>query len=85
MNISAIKIETILAERRMTKTDLSKLCGISRQNISTIMKRGTCSPLSVGKLADGLGVNVMDILLVDSQAVASHSGNISASGVRPTA
>lgn len=62
MNISSIKIETMLAERGMTRTTLSELSGISRQNISTIIRRGTCEPKTAGKLAAGLGVPVRDIL-----------------------
>lgn len=62
MNISANRIEAILAERRMTKATLAKICGISRQNISTIVRRGTCEPKTAGKLADGLGVPLADIL-----------------------
>ena len=61
MNINAIKIETLLAERGMTKKDLAVECGISRQNISTIVRRGTCEPKTAGKLAAGLGVLVTDI------------------------
>lgn len=62
MNISTMKIETLLAERGMTKAALSESCGISRQNISTIIRRGTCEPKTAGKLAAGLGVPVTDIL-----------------------
>lgn len=62
MDIDTIKIETMLAERGMTKTALAELSGISRQNISTIIRRGSCNPKTVGKLAAGLGVNVADIL-----------------------
>ena len=64
MNINAIKIETLLAERGMTKKDLADACGISRQNISTIVRRGTCEPKTAGKLAAGLGVLVTDIMEV---------------------
>lgn len=62
MNINAIKIETFLAERGITKAELAKRCGISRQNISTIVRRGTCEPKTAGKLAKGLGVDVLDII-----------------------
>ncbi len=62
MNISTTKIETMLAERGMTRTALAELSGISRQNISTIIRRGTCEPKTAGKLAAGLGVPVTDIL-----------------------
>lgn len=62
MTINAIKIETLLAERGMTKAALASKCGISRQNISTIVRRGTCEPKTAGKLAVGLGVPVSDII-----------------------
>lgn len=62
MNINAKRVETILAERNLTKAALAKCCGISAQNISTIVRRGTCEPKTAGKLAAGLGVSVADIL-----------------------
>ena len=62
MKISATRIETILAKRGMTKAALADNCGVSRQNISTIIRRGTCEPKTVGKLVAGLGVDVADIV-----------------------
>ena len=62
MNINVIKIEILLAERGMTKAALADSCGVSRQNVSTILRRGTCEPRTAGKLAAGLGVDVADIL-----------------------
>lgn len=61
MKINTPFIEIQLAEQGMTKTDLAQKCGISRQNISTIIRRGTCEPKTAGKLASGLGVSVVDI------------------------
>lgn len=62
MKISAQRIDTILADRGMTKVALAESSGISRQNISTIIRRGTCEPRTAGKLASGLGVPLSDIL-----------------------
>lgn len=62
MTINATKIETLLAKRCMTKAELARKCGISRQNISTIVLRGTCEPKTAGKIAVGLGVQVEEIL-----------------------
>ena len=62
MNISAVKIETRLAELGLTKTALAERGGVSRQNISTIVHRGTCEPRTAGKLAKGLGVELVEIL-----------------------
>lgn len=61
MNINSVKIETLLARNGLTKADLSRKCGISRQSISTIIRRGTCEPKTAGKIAAGLGVQVEEI------------------------
>ena len=62
MTINARRIETMMAEMGLTKRGLSELCGISAQNISTIIRRGTCEPRTAGKLAAGLGVPVAEII-----------------------
>lgn len=62
MTINTQRIETILAERGLTKAALAANCGISRQSISTIIQRGTCEPKTAGKLAAGLGVPVAEII-----------------------
>lgn len=62
MTINTTKLETMLAERGLTKAAYAANCGISRQNVSTIIRRGTCEPKTVGKLARGLGVPVADII-----------------------
>lgn len=62
MTINTTKIETMLAERGTTKAAYAAACGISRQNVSTILRRGTCEPKTAGKLARGLGVPVSEII-----------------------
>ncbi len=62
MTINAQYIETRLAELGLTKKALATSCGISAQNVSTIIRRGTCTPVTAGKLAAGLGIPVADII-----------------------
>lgn len=62
MKLDVMKIVRILAEHSMTKTELAARSGVSRQQISTIMGRGTCTPKTAGKLAAGLGISVSDIM-----------------------
>lgn len=62
MTIDTMRIETMLAERGLTKKAYAANCGISRQNVSTIIRRGTCEPKTAGKLAAGLGISVADII-----------------------
>ena len=63
MEISIQRIERVLAEKGMSKTELALRCGVSRQNISVITRRGSCEPKTAGRLAAGLGVSVNDITL----------------------
>lgn len=62
MKLDINKIVQILAEQGMTKSELATKSGVSRQQISTIIGRGTCSPKTAGKLAIGLGVPVGEIM-----------------------
>lgn len=61
LKICSEKIEFLLAAQLMRKSELANLCGICRQSLSLILKRGTCEPRTAGKIAAGLGVSVSDI------------------------
>jgi len=63
MEINIAKVETMLAERGMTKAALAANSGLSRQSITTVIQRGTCEPRTAGKLAAGLGVDVSSIIV----------------------
>ena len=65
MKIDTKKVVLILAEQGLTKTALAERSGMSRQNISTILGRGTCEPATAGRLAKGLGVSVAEITKED--------------------
>lgn len=62
MNISSSRIEILLAERKMNMTKLADAAGVSRQTLSTVVRRGTCAPITAGRVAEGLGVEVTDII-----------------------
>lgn len=61
MQISAYKIQLILADVGMTQAKLAEKSGIARQNISNILQKGRCNPVTAGKIASGLGVHVSEI------------------------
>ena len=62
MKIDSIKIKLMLAEKNLTQSNLAEKCGISRQNISAMLARGTCSIANVGKLARALGASSREII-----------------------
>lgn len=62
MKLDIVKIVQILAEQGLTKSELAARSGVSRQQISTIIGRGTCTPKTAGKLAAGLGLSVGEIM-----------------------
>lgn len=62
MRISRNKIELLLAEKGLSQKMLADKSGVRRQAISAILRHQTCTPRTAGKLADGLGVPVAEIL-----------------------
>jgi len=62
MTINRLKINLLLAEQNLTKAALAERSGICRQNISAILRRGTCEPRTVWKLATALNVPMEDII-----------------------
>lgn len=62
MRIDTNKVQLLLAEKEMSKTDLAVKSGICRQNISIILGRGTCTPATAGKIAKALGVDAREIV-----------------------
>ena len=62
MKLDCLKIEMTLAENGLSKSQYAKRCKISRQNLSTILRRGSGEPVTAGKLANGRGVSVSEIV-----------------------
>lgn len=62
MKLNVFEVEKIMAENGLTRKEVAQKCRMSRQSVSTIIRRGTCLPVTAGKLAAGLGVDVIDIL-----------------------
>lgn len=61
VRLDTVAIKKAMAEKRLTSTALAKLCGMSRQNMSTIMTRGTCSHINAALIADALHMSVDEI------------------------
>jgi DNA-binding Xre family transcriptional regulator len=64
MYINTRKIRVALAEKGMTQANLSQKSGISKQNLSIILKKGRCHEITAGKIASALGIQVEQIMEV---------------------
>lgn len=62
MRISKRQIKNYMAMNGLQVKDLAKKMGTQPNNLSTILTRGTCRPETAARIADGLGVTVMDIV-----------------------
>lgn len=62
MRISRTKLELIQANQGLTALALAKKSGVSYQQISVIKARGTCLPLTLQKIADGLGCDPAELI-----------------------
>ena len=49
MTIDTAKVEILMAEQGLNQKELGERCGMPRQNISSIIRRGKAEPRTVGK------------------------------------
>lgn len=74
MIISKIMLETHLAKKCMTYSELSYKSGISRITIQKIVNgRTDARPITIGKIAKALNVNVEE--LIETEAATSNQFN----------
>lgn len=62
MRISKWSIQFYMAEKKLTVKSLADRIGMMPQNLSNIINRGSCKPITAGRIADGLDVTIMDII-----------------------
>lgn len=61
MQINSQRVACILAERQMNRAALAAASGLTRSQLTVVLKRGRARELTVGRIADGLGVSVTEI------------------------
>lgn len=66
MTIDTRKFDIALARNIMTKSELAEGAGISRQRLQSILNSKNVSPVSVGRIAAALGVDVTEIISDDN-------------------
>lgn len=64
MKLSKTKILLLMADKQMTMQKVASAYGVSRERINKIINSASVRPVTAGKLAKALGVNVTDILEV---------------------
>lgn len=62
MKISRQRVQYYMAEQRLTAKKLAEKIEMMPQNLSGILTRGSCQPVTAARIADGLGVDVADIV-----------------------
>ena len=62
MKIDEKKFKIALAEKQMSATSLAEKCSISRTRLYSLLKSNSILPKTVGKVAEGLGVPVSEII-----------------------
>ena len=58
MKLDVFAIKLIVAEREMKLVELAKKMGCSRDGLHQILRRGSCTPKTAGRLAHALDVPV---------------------------
>lgn len=63
MKLNKFKLYLLQAEQGLTGAELAKKAGMSRQTFSTVRQRGTCTPITAGKIARALGVPIEALMM----------------------
>lgn len=62
MKIRTQKILIALAEAEITKQEFAAMSGISRQSLSKILRRGSCEPITAGRIARAMNISVSELM-----------------------
>ena len=62
MKIRSGKIRNLMAEKLMTQKDIAAAASVSRATVNVTLQRGSCSIVTVGKIAKALGVDPAEIV-----------------------
>lgn len=62
MNINVLKVQILMGKSEMTINQLAEKCHVSRQTISNMTVRRSCSPITACKIATALGVDMEEIV-----------------------
>lgn len=73
-NKNELRIEALLKERGLTKTALSEMLGVKKQNLNGLMKNPTLE--TIKKFADVLGVPIWQLFTSPDEVAKEINGNI---------
>lgn len=62
MKLNSYFIKLYIAEQRLTQTAFAEKAGLSRQGLNAILLKQTCSPESLLKIANAMGVPPQELL-----------------------
>lgn len=62
MKISKRRISALMSRKLLTQCALAEMANVSRATINTALLKGSCSMLTLGKMAKALGVDPAEII-----------------------
>ncbi len=62
MKINREKINVAMAKQKKTVAQLAEAYGVSRSRMNIILNSQTVTPVTAGRLADALGIDVTEII-----------------------
>lgn len=62
MKIDRKKIECAMARKKINRAELSKKANVPIGTLCNALSRGNCLPITAGKLAEALNVDVTELL-----------------------
>lgn len=73
-----LRIEEILKERGITKTQFAEMMGVAKQNVNLLLNTNNTQKME--KIAEVLGVKFTDLFVVDDQPLDELNGFVEYKG-----
>lgn len=65
MKIDKSRVRLFMAEQKLTNKAVAKRIGMHANNLSAVLNRGSCNPVTAARIAEGLGIHVSEIVKKD--------------------
>lgn len=62
MTIKTRYVRDLMLEKHLPLTKVAEQVGIKKESLATILRTGTCSPITAGRLARVLGIEVWELI-----------------------
>lgn len=67
MEVNTKKIRVLMAYNLLSQSELAKVASLSKSTVNSMLKKGNCSRITVGKVATALSIEPKEIITMTEE------------------